>query len=171
MPTANASEHADGELPRTRVELKVPTDASRRDLSDAALRSGPSAFAVGMHRTVAQNRSALGPPPTSAGACRRSSARPSRSQRRWLARSPCRDIRPDRPAHGTPAWRSAIGAPQHFGCQRPENSNNLEVIERHSAGGHLATIIVMAYRHSAGRHLATIIVMAYRHWVDALATI
>ena len=47
------SEHADGDRRGPVADLKVPEDASRRDLSDAALRLiQPSAFAVGMRRNV-----------------------------------------------------------------------------------------------------------------------
>ena len=46
--------------PRTRVDIKVPTDASHRDLFDATLRFDPAlGVAVGMARKVVGNRSAL----------------------------------------------------------------------------------------------------------------
>ena len=55
--------------PRTRVGLKVPKDASHRDLSDATPRSdlAPRAFAVGGTRKVVENVSA---PWTAATRCR-----------------------------------------------------------------------------------------------------
>ena len=48
--------------PTARADLKVPTDASCRDASDATLRSdpAPSAFAVGMRRGASRYRRACG---------------------------------------------------------------------------------------------------------------
>ena len=45
--------------PRTLVDVKVPKDASHQDLSNVTplTRSNPSAFAVGMRRKVAKNKS------------------------------------------------------------------------------------------------------------------
>ena len=40
FPFSNISEHADGESPRTCVDLRVYEDASHRDLSGATLRFG-----------------------------------------------------------------------------------------------------------------------------------
>ena len=50
---SNATEHADGERPRTRPDPKVPKDAPHRDISDGTLRLGP---ALGVRRRRAPKR-------------------------------------------------------------------------------------------------------------------